>query len=316
MNKPEVSILIPVLNGGNLFRQSLAMVLSQRTSFPYEVVAVDSGSSDGSWEYLKSLDDPRLTIRRIEPRDFNHGETRNFAASLSRGSVLVFLVQDAVPASPLWLDRLTQPFCEASVSGVYARQMPRPDSGFFVKRAVLSWITAAAEKRVVRLKNEEELLRLTPWQRYVTCYFDNVCSAIRRSVWEKIPFEKTFFGEDILWARKALLAGESLVYEPSAVVIHSHDRGIGYQFRRICLNHWMLYRLFGLETIPTLKAAFRCAFHSFNDYVRAVLKAPLKKRERAGLLAAALPLTLAEVSAQYLGVRYAKSGKPPGFRGV
>ncbi len=312
----DVSVLIPVLNGGDLFRQCLAMVLSQRTPFAYEVVVVDSGSSDGTWEYLESLEDPRLIKRRIASADFNHGETRNFAASLSAGRLLVFLVQDAVPASPLWLDRLTQPFCSAEVSGVYARQIPRPDSSFFVKRSVLSWITAASEKRVVRLKGEAELAGLTPWQRYVTCYFDNVCSAIRRTVWERIPFEKVPFGEDILWSRKALLAGESLAYEPSAVVVHSHDRSLSYLFKRICLNHCLLYRLFGLETIPSFKAAVRCAFHSFSDSIRAVLRAPLKTGDRIRLLITALPLAVAEVSAQYWGVRYAKAGKQPAFRGV
>ena len=53
---------------------------------------------------------------------------------------------------------------------------------------------------------------------------DNVCAAIRRSVWTAIPFRSTPIAEDVEWGREVLLAGHGLAYVPDAVVEHSHDR--------------------------------------------------------------------------------------------
>jgi len=65
-------------------------------------------------------------------------------------------------------------------------------------------------------------------------YFANTSSCIRRSAWEKIPFRKVDFGEDVDWAERALLAGYKIVYEPSSAVYHSH----GYNLREQIRQHY------------------------------------------------------------------------------
>jgi rhamnosyltransferase len=56
-----------------------------------------------------------------------------------------------------------------------------------------------------------------------TTLFSNVNSAIRRDVWERFPFaDDLFFSEDQDWARRVLLAGYAIAYEPQAAVRHSH----------------------------------------------------------------------------------------------
>ena len=64
-------------------------------------------------------------------------------------------------------------------------------------------------------------------------FFSNVCSAIRRGVLEQIPFDESLImSEDQQWSRQVQEAGYHLVYEPKALVRHSHDYSPGQVFKR------------------------------------------------------------------------------------
>ena len=66
-----------------------------------------------------------------------------------------------------------------------------------------------------------------------TTLFSNVNSAMRREVFERFPFvEDINMSEDQEWSRRVLLAGYAIVYEPRAVVRHSHDYDVRAAFRR------------------------------------------------------------------------------------
>ena len=87
-----------------------------------------------------------------------------------------------------------------------------------------------------------------PFERYRLIAFDDVASCVRKSVMRDIPFEKRQFGEDIAWAKQALLAGWKIVNDPGAVVIHSHNSPVLYEFRRVFLDHQNIHDLVGLHT--------------------------------------------------------------------
>ena len=66
-----------------------------------------------------------------------------------------------------------------------------------------------------------------------TTLFSNVNSAIRRDVWERFPFaDDLFIAEDQDWARRVLLEGYTLRYEPAAAVRHSHTYTVANAYRR------------------------------------------------------------------------------------
>jgi glycosyltransferase involved in cell wall biosynthesis len=81
----------------------------------------------------------------------------------------------------------------------------------------------ATERREVRLP--ADYAELDPHARRLLYDFNDVASALRRSLWELHPFPRTWFGEDILMSRALLEAGHTVVYDASAVVEHSHDYG-------------------------------------------------------------------------------------------
>ena len=66
----EASVIIPVRNRVNTIGDAVRSALSQETDFPYNVIVVDNGSTDGTRELLQSITDPRLILLTAEDDEF------------------------------------------------------------------------------------------------------------------------------------------------------------------------------------------------------------------------------------------------------
>ena len=195
-----VSIIIPTKNGGAVFEEVLWGIRGQKFAGEVELVVVDSGSTDGT---VKKAAEYGARVLEIPPGEFNHGLTRNYGIENSKGDFIVLMTQDAVPANEQWLKNLVDTFDkDERIAGVYARQIPRPDVDIITKRNFDNWLSTKNEFKIQEIKGAEYFERLTPVEKYYICIFDNVCSAIRRKTWEQIPFPKSYFAEDVEWARQ------------------------------------------------------------------------------------------------------------------
>ena len=93
---PELSVVIPLYNEveniPELYRQ-LTEVL-ERMGRPYEIIIVDDGSQDGSFQALAELHarDPRLKVVRFRR---NYGQTAGFAAGFERARGKWIVTMDA-----------------------------------------------------------------------------------------------------------------------------------------------------------------------------------------------------------------------------
>src|SRR6187401_1298944 len=99
MTPTRVSIVIPTRNAGSSLEHLLAAIASEEGEFEKEVVAIDSGSTDGTLERLRQSGASVLSASGT----FNHGGTRNLALARAGGEFAVLLVQDALPLSRGWL---------------------------------------------------------------------------------------------------------------------------------------------------------------------------------------------------------------------
>ena len=86
---PLVSVIIPTFNRLSLLKQTVASVRAQ-TFRDYELVIVDDGSTDGTQEWLKTVEG----ITFISQANSGIAASRNKGASLSFGKWLAFLDHD------------------------------------------------------------------------------------------------------------------------------------------------------------------------------------------------------------------------------
>jgi rhamnosyltransferase len=245
-------------NGGQLLERCIEAVCSQRLAWPFEILAVDSGSTDGSAELLKAS--PRVSFTEIPAVEFQHGRTRNLAMRLAQGELVAFLTQDALPANDDWLARFVE-FMDAhpDVAGAFGGQVAHADADpLEAWEIAVHFGTFANEPPVFRAAapgakpaGEMERARLH--------YFSNVNSCIRRQSWEKIPFPEIAFGEDQAWAFEVHKAGLATGYAEHAVVRHSHAYGALDLFRRRYDEARFMRRQFGYSLVSSWTDAARTA---------------------------------------------------------
>ncbi|MEM7308605.1 MAG: glycosyltransferase [Planctomycetota bacterium] len=231
----SVSVLLPTWQGAEFLDRLLTSLARQRLELPWDVLAIDSGSTDGTCEILAGhaagFPVP-LSVRGIDQVEFDHGDTRNLLAALSSGDLLVFLTQDAIPLGDDWLARVVRNFDTPDVAAVTCRNVPRADADPVTRLLSDGDPGYVAGRRETRLPPAEEYERLDPHARRLLYGFNDVASAIRREVWELHPFPRTWFGEDVLMARALLEGGWTVVYDDDACVEHSHDYDVDQTYGR------------------------------------------------------------------------------------
>lgn len=228
----ELSILLLTKNGGRDLERLLPALYGQTGIAPFEVIAIDSGSTDGTLDVLRRFP---VRLEQIPPETFHHARTRNFAAGLARGRILIFLSQDAIPASEVWLKTMIANFDDPGVGAVYGRQLPKPGS---TTERRDTFDAVYGDQKVVKDPAHRNGLG------YRFFHFSSVNSAIRRCLWEATPFPedlKTF--EDLGIAKRILDAGWKIVYEPEAAVFHSHHYTAVQLFKRYFDIGYTLKRL-------------------------------------------------------------------------
>jgi rhamnosyltransferase len=215
----RVSAIIPTLNGMRTLPALLAALGRRRGLELAEIVAVDSGSRDGTRE---ALAEAGARVLDLGGAPFGHGSARNRGAAAAGGDALLFLTQDVEPVGDGWLAALLAPLADARVAGVFGRQVPRDASP---EETFLARINYAGRPR--RL-TAADVGAFGPGH----ILFSNAFGVVRRSVWERVPFPDIVMSEDQAWAMAALAAGHEIVYEPRAEAYHGHRFSFVRAFRR------------------------------------------------------------------------------------
>ncbi len=274
----SVSIVIPAKNGRPLVAGCLDGVMNQDYDGDVEVLVVDSGSTDGSLEdYAKY---PSVRVHHIHPAAFDHGDTRNLGAGMTSGEAIVFLVQDAEPVGPHWLRDLVSNLDDPQVAGAFSRILPRPYAGPLVQRGCEGDLCYGTERVEARMESPATWAALDPHSLRVQCNFNDVSSVVRRSVWERMPLVRGMFGEDIRFARSAIEAGWTIVFDPRSEVLHSHEYEAKTVFARTKVDAEMNMMFLGRPCIHSLRDAFVMTGRSWKDDRRFLASEGLPMGER------------------------------------
>ncbi|HEX3693101.1 MAG TPA: glycosyltransferase family A protein [Solirubrobacteraceae bacterium] len=109
---PRVSVIVPAHDAADHLPAAIASVRAQ-TFGDWEIVAVDDGSSDGTWELLSKAG-PRVTALRRESAG-GPARARNLALARAGGELVVFLDADDL-LLPRYLERQIERY-EAATRG-------------------------------------------------------------------------------------------------------------------------------------------------------------------------------------------------------
>ncbi|UFJ42538.1 glycosyltransferase family 2 protein [Brevibacillus humidisoli] len=226
-----VSIILPTYNGIEYIEEVLQAVFGQRTRFRFEMIVIDSGSTDGTLDVIKQYP---VRLYQIEKSEFGHGKTRNYGAELAQGNFLVFITQDATPADDDWLEELIMGFVlDPLVGCVFGKQIPRPGCDPITKRDLLLHFEAFSKTDaplLQQMENTPEGWKLFAQRPYWYGFNSNVNSALKKDVWQKIRFRDVLYTEDQLIGREIITSGYKKVYAPKAAVFHSHSYPTFFQY--------------------------------------------------------------------------------------
>jgi GT2 family glycosyltransferase len=232
---PEVSVAIPVRDGGELFAGVLRALANQ--SVEHELVVCDSGSRDGSCELARERG---ARVIEITPGLFSHGGARNALMEAANGAHVALLTQDAEPADARWLERLLEGFqLAADVGIVYGPYRPRPDAAQPVRIELERWFASLSPDGGPQVERLESHERSSPAVELIgrRGFFTDANACLARAAWERVPFREVPYAEDRVLAIDMLRAGYAKAFVPAAAVIHSHDYTTGEQLRR-CFDEW------------------------------------------------------------------------------
>ena len=224
----DVTIALLTRNAAELLPRLLDAVAAQHTTRRVELLAIDSGSMDGT---VSLLEERAVRVIQIPERDFDWGLTRELAFKEARGSIVVNLSQDAIPAGPDWLDNLLEPLTDPEVGASCGTSLPDPERHF----------------------------PQFPWERNGYFYFTREMrkygarygrglsfanAAVPRTIWERFHFDAQVTGEDFQFQTKMHTAGLRVAFPANAPVLHHHNYSLPRLFKR-CRNEGMALRHLG-----------------------------------------------------------------------
>ena len=195
----KVSIIVRAKNEERWITSSLNAIFNQ--SFKdIEVILVDNQSTDMTVAKAK-----KFNVKVLQIEDYLPGKALNLGIEASSGEFIASISAHCIPKDQYWLSNLLRNFEDESVAGVYGRQEPMSFTNDLDKRDL--HITFGLDRRV-QVKD---------------CFFHNANSLIKRSIWEKIPFDGTITNiEDRVWGQRVIDTGYKIIYEPEASVFHHH----------------------------------------------------------------------------------------------
>lgn len=229
MRKEKISLVILTKNGGKLFKYSIKEIYSQVTSFNFEVVIIDSGSTDGSLEYIKKYP---ARIIQINPADFSFGRTRDYGYKQTRGDIIVTLSQDVIPASDKWLENIVEPILMGKADVVQGKTIaPKGGIVFYWEKIGLFYFTKEGKQFIEKYGNIG-----------LSC-----CSlAMKREVWEDTYFGNALMNEDKVIQRKIINKGYKIISSNRSIAYHGHNYNLRTLINR-CQNEGLGWRCAGVK---------------------------------------------------------------------
>ncbi|HEL1997064.1 TPA: glycosyltransferase family 2 protein [Streptococcus suis] len=218
MNKPLISIIVPVYNVENYLDECIQTVLAQTYS-NWELLLINDGSTDSSGticdDYAKG--DERIYIKHIK-KSKGVSEARNTGLSLAKGEYITFLDSD---------DGIREDFLETCLTTAIQHDVDIVIGHFFIwdeNQQTFYYFVEQSQKDTIELISAQEALnRQVVWKNLNTAPFVVPWGKLfKASLFDTVRFPKNKRYEDEYTIHKTFLKAKQIA------LIHSEF----YMYRR------------------------------------------------------------------------------------
>ncbi len=258
----SLSIIIPTFNRCDILFETLD-ALAEQTWKHFEVIVVDDGSTDGTWEKLQNWEEQhgrKINLKIARQENLKQGVARNHALRYATGELVIFLGDDIIPDSTFvesHINKHNQIGELCAIVGFTDWYRDRMQVTPF-----LEFINSDGPQFGYRyLQNAEDI----PF----TCFYTSNIS-IPRQVLGKEPFDSafSFYGwEDTELGYRLSVQGLRIIYNQDAKAKHFHPMSMSSFLKRQQLVGATIGTIFKLhpelessDRMPSQKTPTRVAF--------------------------------------------------------
>ncbi len=244
----KVSVVIRCYNEEQHIGRLLSGVM-QQTVTDVEIIVVDSGSTDATVAIASRYPIHLVTIR---PEEFSFGRSLNLGCQAATGEIIVIASAHVYPVYQDWLAQLIEPFADAKIALTYGKQRGNEVTKYTEHQIFAKWFP-----------NESNRQQAHP-------FCNNANAAIRRSLWEQVPYDETLTGlEDLDWATRVTQLGYRIAYNAEAEIIHVHDETPKRIYNRYRREAIALKQIFPQEQFSRWDFIRLLLSNTLNDYYHA-----------------------------------------------
>lgn len=209
-----VSVIVPTYNRLWCLQKVIQNLEKQTASLDlFEVIVVSDGSSDGTHEYLDSLQTP-LNLICLKQENQGVAVTRNHGVQVANGRILLFLDDDVVPTETLIAEHLQAQ--QQNENLIVIGPMINP--GDFKMKPWVEW-------EQLMLTKQYKAMEAGEWEPTARQFYTGNTSLPREKFVESGGFDPTFRrAEDVELAYRLADMGMKFKFQSSAIGYHYADR--------------------------------------------------------------------------------------------
>ena len=219
MNEPLVSLVVLNWNGRDIIKKCLDS-LTLLTYENREIIVVDNASTDGSPEYLESIEGITV-VKNAANLGYAAGNNKGVAAAKGK---YVAVINNDIVVEPSWLSLLVAVLeKDGSIGIISGRQM-----NYYQRNTIDVMYTYLAYDLMMHEKDSTKVYD-------PTCYYHGPCrvmgvsgasAVFRKSMFDELHgFDETLYAyhEESDLCMRAFLAGYKCVFVPDAVAYHQRS---------------------------------------------------------------------------------------------
>lgn len=217
-----ISIICPIYKGEQYISSLDESIKKQKNVDIKEILYVVTKTKDDS--SIDILEGIGASYYTVTSKEYSHSLTREQMAYKATGDILVFITQDIIIESDVWLYNLTKDIESKKCEAAFSRQVASDNS----------------IERYTRMNNYPENSRIVSKDDIdrlgiLTYFFSDASSAIKREVFVDLngyDGKRLLTNEDMYIAYKLINKGYRIKYCSDSVVIHSHNYSYKTLFKR------------------------------------------------------------------------------------